>query len=209
MYSFSNKSLYFNRIGLFFFFNVVLVENDEKDEEDMSLDSGDEASQIEICNDDSKYDTCRLEALQTEAKGSHGVDTKESCVSAPELPPEAQIGLMEKTSKIDLKEIQPITPVSTTCSAEGGKQNSVEQAPSSNFQVYSRQLNMSHQFSQFNLLTHQTFLGTTYPISANQNQEGGNFFLSAYSQSMDTEKSSSPGGWDINCDSSRPYSKQK
>ncbi|XP_027323359.1 protein TASOR isoform X2 [Anas platyrhynchos] len=187
----------------------VLVENDEKDEEDMSLDSGDEASQIEICNDDSKYDTCRLEALQTEAKGSHGVDTKESCVSAPELPPEAQIGLMEKTSKIDLKEIQPIPPVSTTCSAEGGKQNSVEQAPSSNFQVYSRQLNMSHQFSQFNLLTHQTFLGTTYPISANQNQEGGNYFLSAYSQSMDTEKSSSPGGWDINCDSSRPYSKQK
>ncbi|KFV50616.1 Protein FAM208A, partial [Tyto alba] len=187
----------------------VLVENDGKDEEDMSLDSGDETSQIEVCTDASKYDT-PLEALQTEAKGSYGVDAKASCLSVAELSPEAQIGLMETTSKIDLEEIQPITPISTTCSAEGEKHNSVEQAPFSNFPVYSRQLNMSHQFSHFNVLTHQTFLGTTYPISsASQNQEGGNYFLSAYSQSMDTEKSSSPGGWDINCDSSRPYSKQK
>ncbi|NXW19700.1 TASOR protein, partial [Circaetus pectoralis] len=187
----------------------VLVENDEKDEEDMSLDSGDETSQIEICNDASNYDT-HLEDLQAEAKGSHGVDAKESGVSVTELSPEAQIGLMEKTSKIDLEEIQPITPVSTMCTAEGEKHNSVEQAPFNNFPVYSRQLNMSHQFSHFNVLTHQTFLRTTYPISsASQNQEGGNYFLSAYSQSMDTEKLSSPGGWDINCDSSRPYSKQK
>ncbi|KAM6062335.1 protein TASOR isoform 3-T4 [Chlamydotis macqueenii] len=187
----------------------VLVENDEKDEEDMSLDSGDETSQIEICSDASKYDT-HLEALQTEAKGSHGVDAKASCLSVTELSPEAQIGLVEKTSKIDSEEIQPITSVSTTCSAEGEKHNSVEQTPFSNFQVYSRQLNMSHQFSHFNVLTHQTFLGTTYPISsASQNQDGGNYFLSAYSQSMDTEKSSSPGGWDINCDSSRPDSNKK
>ncbi|KAM6060942.1 protein TASOR isoform 3-T3 [Theristicus caerulescens] len=185
----------------------VLVENDEKDEEDMSLDSGDETSQIEICNDASD---AHLEALQTEAKGSHGVGAKESCLSVTELSPEAQIGLLEKTSKIDLEERHPITPVSTTCSAEGEKHNAVEQTPFNNFQVYSRQLNMSHQFSHFNVLTHQTFLGTTYPISsASQNQEGGNYFLSAYGQSMDTEKSSSPGGWDINCDSSRPYSKQK
>ncbi|NXN09788.1 TASOR protein, partial [Indicator maculatus] len=186
----------------------VLVGN-EKEEEDMSLDSGDETSQIEIYNDASEYDT-HLEALQTEAKGSHGVDAKESCLSVTELPPEVQIGLMEKTSKIDLEEIQPITPVSTTCSAEGENHNSVDQTPFNNFQVYSRQLNMSHQFSHFNVLTHQTFLGTTYPISsASQNQEGGNYFVSAYSQSMDTEKSSSPGGWDINCDSSKPYSNQK
>ncbi|XP_009474692.1 PREDICTED: protein FAM208A [Nipponia nippon] len=185
----------------------VLVENDEKDEEDMSLDSGDETSQIEICNDASD---AQLGALQTEAKGSHGVGAKESCLSVTELSPEAQIGLLEKTSKIDLEERHPVTPVPTTCAAEGEKHNAVEQTPFSNFQVYSRQLNMSHQFSHFNVLTHQTFLGTTYPISsASQNQEGGNYFLSAYSQSMDTEKSSSPGGWDINCDSSRPYSKQK
>ncbi|NXD22203.1 TASOR protein, partial [Spelaeornis formosus] len=186
----------------------VLVEKDEKDEEDMSLDSGDELSEMEICSDASKYDV-HVEALQTKAKGPHGVDAKESCLSVTELSPEAQTGLVEKTYKTDLEEKQPITPVSAT-SAEGEKHSAVEQTPFNNFQVYSRQLNMSHQFSHFNVLTHQTFLGTTYPISpANPNQEGSNYFLSAYSQSMDTEKSLSPGGWDSCCDSSRPYSEHK
>uniref|UniRef100_A0A452HFE1 Uncharacterized protein n=1 Tax=Gopherus agassizii TaxID=38772 RepID=A0A452HFE1_9SAUR len=184
----------------------VLVESDEKDEEDMSLDSGDETSQIEICSDASKYDS-HSEALQTETKGSHGTDSKEKTQTDMQLSSEGQTGLMEKTSKLDLEEIQPITPVSTACSAEGDKNNSVEQVPFNNFQVYSRQLSMSHQFSHFNVLTHQTFLGTTYPISTSQNQEGGNYFLSAYSQSMDTGKSSSPSNWDVNCESSRPYSK--
>ncbi|XP_061864485.1 protein TASOR isoform X2 [Colius striatus] len=188
---------------------AVLVEKDEKDEEDMSLDSGDETSQIEVCNDASKYDA-HVEALQTEAKGSQGADVKARCLPGTELPPEAQPGSMEKTSKMDLEEIPPVTSGSTTCSAEGEKPNSGEPAPFNNFQVYSRQLNMSHQFSHFKVLTHQTFLGTTYPISsASQNQEGGNYFLSAYSQSMDTEKSSLPHGLDVNCDSSRPSSKQK
>ncbi|XP_039235278.1 protein TASOR isoform X4 [Pipra filicauda] len=151
--------------------------------------------------------------------GYHNSVTEQSCLpasgahqrqSVTELSPEAQTGLVEKTPKSDLEEKQPLTPGSTTCSAEGEKHNSVEQTPFSNFPVYSRQLNMSHQFSHLNVLTHQTFLGTTYPISsANQNQEGSNYFLSAYSQSMDTEKSSSPGGWDSSCDSSRPYSEQK
>ncbi|NXV01319.1 TASOR protein, partial [Cettia cetti] len=187
----------------------VLIEKDEKDEEDMSLDSGDELSEIEICSDASKYDT-HVEALQTEAKGPHRVDAKESCLSVTQLSPEARTGLVEKTYKTDLEEKQPITPVSTTYSAEGKTHNAVEQTPFSSFQVYSRQLNMSHQFSHFNVLTHQTFLGTTYPISpANQNQEGSNYFLSAYSQSMDREKSSSPGGWNSCCDSSRSYSEQK
>ncbi|CAM5154477.1 unnamed protein product [Natator depressus] len=172
----------------------------------MSLDSGDETSQIEICSDASKYDS-HSEALQTETKGSHGTDSKENSLTDMQLSSEGQIGLMEKTSKLDLEEGQPITPVSTTCSAEGDKNNSVEQVPFNNFQVYSRQLSMSHQFSHFNVLTHQTFLGTTYPISTSQNQEGGNYFLSAYSQSMDTDKSSSPSNWDVNCESSRPYSK--
>ncbi|NXY40473.1 TASOR protein, partial [Ceuthmochares aereus] len=163
----------------------VLVENNEEDEEDMSLDSGDETSQIEICSDASKYNS-HSEALQTEAMSSQGADTKEGCLSVTELSPEVQMGLLEKTSKTDLEER---TLGSTTCSAEGENHSSVEQGPFSNFQVHSRQLNMSHQFSHFNVLTHQTFLGTTYPISsATQNQEGGNYFLSAYSQSMDTEK---------------------
>ncbi|XP_063020748.1 protein TASOR isoform X3 [Melospiza melodia melodia] len=151
--------------------------------------------------------------------GFHSSDTEQNNLAAgsagqrqsvTELPPEAQTGLGEKTYKTDLEEKQPITPVSTTCSAEGEKHNAAEQTPFSNFQVYSRQLNMFHQFSHFSVLTHQTFLGTTYPISpANQNQEGSNYFLSAYNQSMDTEKSLSPGGWDSCCDSSRPYSEQK
>ncbi|XP_061311868.1 protein TASOR isoform X1 [Pezoporus flaviventris] len=171
------------------------VENDVKDEEDMSLDSGDETAQIEICSD-----VHHVETVQAEAKGS---DCRESSLTVTELPPAAPTGLLEKTSKIDLEEVQPITPVSTTCSTEGGNHSSAEQAPFHNLQVYSTQLNMSHQFSHFNVLTHQTFL-RTYPISsANQNQEGGNYFLSAYSQSVDTEKSSSPGGWDASCDSSR------
>ncbi|NWH90928.1 TASOR protein, partial [Aegithalos caudatus] len=187
----------------------VLVEKEEKDEEDMSLDSGDELSEIEICSDASKYHT-HVEALHTGAKGPRGVDAKESCLSVTELSPEAQTGLVGKTYKTDLEEKLPITPVSPTGSAEGEKHNAVEQTPFSNFQVYSTQLNMSHQFSHFNVLTHQTFLGTTYPISpANQNQDGSNYFLAAYSQSVDTEKSSSPGGWNSCCDSSRPYSEQK
>ncbi|KAM4654548.1 protein TASOR isoform 2-T2 [Amazona ochrocephala] len=170
------------------------VENDEKDEEDMSLDSGDETAQIEICSD------AHVETVQAEAKGS---DCRESSLTVTELPPAAPVALLEKTSKIDLEETQPVTPVSTACSTEGEKHSSAEQAPFSNFQVYSRQLNMSHQFSHFNVLTHQTFLGM-YPISStNQNQEGGSYFLSAYSQSVDAEKSSSPGGWDASCDSSR------
>ncbi|XP_074861700.1 protein TASOR isoform X2 [Carettochelys insculpta] len=184
----------------------VLVESDEKDEEDMSLDSGDETSQIEICSDASKCDS-HSEALQTETKGSCGTDSKENCLTDMQLSSEAQTGLMEKASKLDLEEIQPVTPVSTSCSAEGDKNNSVEQAHLNNFQVYSRQLSMSHQFSHFNVLTHQTFLGTAYPISTSQNQEGGNYFLSAYSQSMDTDKTSSSSNWDVNSESSRPYSK--
>ncbi|XP_033922185.1 protein TASOR isoform X2 [Melopsittacus undulatus] len=170
------------------------VENDEKDEEDMSLDSGDETAQIEICSD------AHVETVQAQAKGS---DCRESSLTVRELPPAAPIALLEKTSKTDLEEIQTMAPVSTTSSTKGESHSSAEQAPFSNFQVYRRQLNMSHQFSHFNVLTHQTFLGS-YPLSsANQNQEGGNYFLSAYSQSVDTEKSSSPGGWDASCDSSR------
>lgn len=175
----------------------------------MSLDSGDETAQIEVCSDASKY-VKRVEALQPEAKGSQGAGTKERCSAGAEPPPSAQTGSMEKTSKRDLEELLPITPVPTTCSAEGEKHGSVEQTPFNNFQVYSRPLNLSHQFSHFNVLTHQTFLGTTYPMSsASHNQEGGNYFLSAYSQSVDAEKPPSPGSWDMNCDSARPYSSQK
>ncbi|XP_053152263.1 protein TASOR isoform X2 [Hemicordylus capensis] len=184
----------------------VLVENDEKDEEDMSLDSGDETSQIEVCNDASKYGS-HLEGFQTETKGSHGTDSKQNSQTGTQLSTEGHNLLTEKTSKINMQDIQPVTPVSTTCSTEGERTNSVEQVPFNNFQVYNRQLSVPHQFSHFNVLTHQTFLGATYPMSAGQNQEGGSYFLTAYSQNMDIDQSS-PRNWDVSCDSSRPYSKQ-
>nr|XP_056709254.1 protein TASOR [Euleptes europaea] len=175
----------------------VLVENDEKDEEDMSLDSGDEAPQIEVCNDVSKHDS-HLEALRTETKGSRGADCKQNSQLETQLSAEGHILVTEKTSKMDVQDIQPVTPVSMTCSTEGEKNNSAEQVPFNNFQIYNRQLSVPHQFSHFNVLTHQTFLGATYPIPTSRNQEGGNYFLTAYSQKMDMDQSSSP----------RPYSKQ-
>ncbi|XP_048344122.1 protein TASOR isoform X2 [Sphaerodactylus townsendi] len=175
----------------------VLVENDEKDEEDMSLDSGDEASQIEVCSGVSKHDS-HLEALRTETKGLRGADCKRNSQLNTRLSAEGHILVTEKTSKMDVQDIHLATPVSTTCSTEGEKNNSAEQVPFSNFQIYNRQLSVPHQFSHFNVLTHQTFLGATYPIPASQNQEGGNYFLTAYSQNMDMNQSSSP----------RPYSKQ-
>lgn len=171
----------------------------------MSLDSGDETAQIEICNDASEP---HGEALQTEAKGSHRAEAKERGSSVTESPPHAQVASME-TTKMNLEEIHPVTPVSTMCSAEGQKPNSVEQAPFSNFQAYSSQLNMSHRFSHFSVLTHQTFLGTTYRTSAAAHtQDGGSYFLSAYSQSVGTDKAAA-AGWDAHCGPSRPHSKQK
>ncbi|XP_015265532.1 PREDICTED: protein TASOR isoform X2 [Gekko japonicus] len=183
----------------------VLVENDEKDEEDMSLDSGDEASQIEVCNDVSKHDS-HLEALRTETKGSHGADCQQTSQLDTQLSAEGHILVTEKTSKMDVQDIQPVTPVSTACSTEGEKNNA--QVPFNNFQIYNRQLSVPHQFSHFNVLTHQTFLGAAYPVPTSRNQESGNYFLTAYSQNMNMDQSSSPSNWDVSCDSSRPYSKQ-
>ncbi|XP_058021570.1 protein TASOR isoform X4 [Ahaetulla prasina] len=187
---------------------TVLIESDEKDEEDMSLDSEDEASQIEVCNDASNCDS-HLEDLHTETKGPHATDSRQNSQSDALLSSEEQhYSLTEETSKIDMLDIQPVTPVSTTCCAEGERTNSDEQIPLS-FQMYNRQLSVPHQFSHFNVLTHQTFLGTTYPMSASQKQESGNCFLTAYSQNMDMDQSSSSSNnWDISCDSSRPFPKQ-
>ncbi|XP_070793065.1 protein TASOR isoform X2 [Pituophis catenifer annectens] len=187
---------------------TALIENDEKDEEDMSLDSEDEASQIEVCNDASNCDS-HLEDLQTETKGPHGTDSRQNSQSDALLSSEEQhYSLTEETSKIDMPDIQPVTPVSTTCCAEGERTNLDEQIPPS-FQMYNRQLSVPLQFSHFNVLTHQTFLGTTYPMSASQKQESGNCFLTAYSQNMDMDhSSSSSNNWNISCDSSRPFPKQ-
>ncbi|KAF4024001.1 hypothetical protein G4228_016040 [Cervus hanglu yarkandensis] len=177
----------------------ALLENDEKDEEDMSLDSGDEISQIEVCSN------FHSEILEKETKGSRGTDQKKNIQIELQSSLDLQKSLFEdETYQIDSAERASIDRV---CS-EGENSNSAEQDSYSNFQVYHSQLNMSHQFSHFNVLTHQTFLGTPYALSSSQTQESENDFLSAYTQSLDREKSPSPLSW-WKSDSCRPFSKQK
>ncbi|XP_027691636.1 protein TASOR isoform X3 [Vombatus ursinus] len=181
----------------------ALLESDEKDEEDMSLDSGDETSQIEVCS------SSHSEILEIETKGSRGTDQKE--ISQTQLQPstDRQRSLLEnKTCELGAEEGQPVVAAATAAS-DRETSKSLASAPFDDVHGYhSRQLSMSHQFSHFNVLTHQTFLGTPYTVSTSQTQESGNYFLSAYSQALETDKSSSPVSWDVN-DSSRPYSKQK
>ncbi|XP_069332003.1 protein TASOR isoform X2 [Eulemur rufifrons] len=177
----------------------ALLENDEKDEEDMSLDSGDEISQIEV------YSNFHSEILAKETKGSRGTDQKTNIQIDLQSSLDVQNSLLEdKTYQVDSEERAPIHIVG----AEGENSNSTEQDLYSNFQFYHSQLNMSHQFSHLNVLTHQTFLGTPYALSSSQSQENENYFLSAYTQSLDTDKSPSPLSWGKS-DSSRPYSKEK
>ncbi|XP_043834576.1 protein TASOR isoform X2 [Dromiciops gliroides] len=182
----------------------ALLESDEKDEEDMSLDSGDETSQIEVCS------SSHSEILEIETKGSRATDQKEICQTHLQPSTDGQRSFLKhKTCEHGAEEGQPAV-VAALAGSDGETGKAMEPAPfDDDFQVYhSRQRSMSHQFSHFNVLTHQTFLGTPYTLSTSQTQEGGNYFLSAYSQVLETDKSSSPVSWDLN-DSSRPYSKQK
>ncbi|XP_040102334.1 protein TASOR isoform X2 [Oryx dammah] len=177
----------------------ALIENDEKDEEDMSLDSGDEISQIEVCSN------FHSEILEKETKGSRGTDQKKNIQIELQSSLDLQKSLLEdETYQIDSAERDSIDKV---CS-EGENSNSAEQDSYSNFQVYHSRLNMSHQFSHFNVLTHQTFLGTPYALSSSQTQESENDFLSAYTQSLDRENAPSPLSW-WKSDSCRPFSKEK
>ncbi|XP_019509878.1 PREDICTED: protein TASOR isoform X2 [Hipposideros armiger] len=170
----------------------ALLENDEKDEEDMSLDSGDEISQIEV------YSNFHSEILAKETKGSRGTDQTENIQIELQSSLDVQKSLLEdKTYQIDSED-----RAIDVCS-EGQKNNSAEQESYSSFQDYHSRLNMSHQFSHFNVLTHQTFLRTPYALSSSQSQSE-NYFLSAYMQSLDRDKSLL--SWGKN-DSSRPYSK--
>lgn len=146
----------------------------------MSLDSGDEISQIEVCSN------FHSEILVKETKGSCGTDQKKNIQIELQSSLDMQKSLLEdKTSQIDSEEKAP------RVRSEGEDSSSTEQDPYSNFQAHHGQLNMSHQFSHFNVLTHQTFLGTPYALSPGQSQESENYFLSAYTQSMEREKSPS------------------
>ncbi|XP_047387407.1 protein TASOR isoform X4 [Sciurus carolinensis] len=168
----------------------ALLENDEKDEEDMSLDSGDEISHIEVCSN------FHSEILAKETKGSSGTDQKKNIQIELQSSLDVQKSLLEdKTYQIDSEESTSVDDI--VCS-EGENSNSAEQDSYSNFQVHQSQLNMSHQFSHFNVLTHQTFLGTPYALSSSQCQENENDFLSAYTQSLDRDKPPSPVNWGKN-----------
>ncbi|XP_035129775.1 protein TASOR isoform X2 [Callithrix jacchus] len=176
----------------------ALLENDEKDEEDMSLDSGDEISHIEVCSN------FHSEIWAKETKGSHGTDQKKNIQIELQSSPDVQNSLLEDKTYLDSEER---TSIDIVCS-EGQNSNSAKRDSYSNFQVYHSQLNMSHQFSYFNVLTHQTFLGTPYTLSSSQSQENENYFLTAYTQSLDTDKSPPPLSWGKS-DSSRLCSKEK
>ncbi|XP_069874568.1 protein TASOR isoform X2 [Dipodomys merriami] len=155
----------------------ALLENDEKDEEDMSLDSGDEISHIEV------FSSFHSEILAKETKGSSGTDQKKNIQIELQSSLDVQKSLLEdKTYQIDCEERAPIHIV---CS-EGEDSNS-EQDSYSHSWVYHNELNVSHQFSHFNVLTHQTFLGTPYALSSNQSQENEKFYL--LTKSFTREKS--------------------
>lgn len=161
----------------------------------MSLDSGDEISQIEV------YSNFHSEILAKETKGSRGTDQKENIQIELQSSLDVQKSLLEdKTYQIDSEE-----RAIDVCS-DGQKSNSAEQESYSSFQDYHSRLNMSRQFSHFNVLTHQTFLRTPYTLSSSESQESENYFLYAYMQSLDRDKSLLNWG---KSDSSRPYSKEK
>lgn len=142
----------------------------------MSLDSGDEISHIEV------FSNVHSEILARETKGSSGTDQKKNIQIELQSSLDVQTSLLEdQTYLIDCDEKAPIDRV---CS-EGENSNSAEQDSYSDFQAYQNQLKMSHQFSHFNVLTHQTFLGTPYALSSTQSQENENYFLSAY-KNLDT-----------------------
>ncbi|KAM4882652.1 protein TASOR isoform 3-T3 [Thomomys bottae] len=154
----------------------ALLENDEKDEEDMSLDSGDEISHIEV------FSSFHSEILAKETKGSSGTDQKKNIQIELQSSLDVQKSLLEdKTYQIDCEERAPII----VCS-EGEDSNS-EQDSYSHSWVYHNELSVSHQFSHFNVLTHQTFLGTPYALSSNQSQENEKFYL--LTKSFTREKS--------------------
>ncbi|XP_068109800.1 LOW QUALITY PROTEIN: protein TASOR [Hyperolius riggenbachi] len=138
----------------------ALTEADVKEEEDMSLDSEDEMPPIEVCT--------------TNLKPEPHVDDAMSHLESAE---DSQNEALKRTPIVDPEFMQPITPVSTAGSTTGGDSNTA----SNNYGDYdSRPL----AIAPFNLLTHQTFLGSM--LYHNQTS-GENFFTGSYNQSAEQE----------------------
>ncbi|CAI9555053.1 unnamed protein product [Staurois parvus] len=147
----------------------AVSEADLKEEEDMSLDSEDEMPQIEVCTNVTQDP--QIDCTTNKSEAVNDSQTEKS----------------KKTPIFDPEFMQPVTPVSTAGSTVGDNGNTVEDS-SSNFNDYdSRSLGISH----FNLLTHQTFLGSM--VYRNQTP-GENLFISSYSQS--DQETSSGSEWD-------------
>ncbi|KAM4720927.1 protein TASOR isoform 2-T2 [Rhinophrynus dorsalis] len=156
-------------------------ENDVKDEDDMSIDSEDDIPQIEVC-----ADSVKCEPHKEESTKEPDLDKPQTeCPSNP---------TQNRTPILDSNDLQPVTPVTPAGSGENSMSTGNELC--NNLQDYhSTETGMSHQFSQFNVLTHQTFLGAMHPVLASQVQQGENYFMGSYNQAVppDTSQSSE---WD-------------
>ncbi|OCT57783.1 hypothetical protein XELAEV_18003039mg [Xenopus laevis] len=149
-------------------------EADSKEEEDMSLDSEDDTPPIEVCTDSWKPESQK----QNISSLLELVDKDQT-----ESPSTLNQG---KTPTLD--ELQPITPVSVAGSTTGENSVSTGDELGSNTKDYNREVNLSHQFSHFSVLTHQTFLGSMYPTLTNPAQAEISF-MNSYSQLTEPETS--------------------
>ncbi|XP_072277006.1 protein TASOR-like isoform X3 [Pyxicephalus adspersus] len=149
----------------------AVSEADLKEEEDMSIDSEDEMPQIEVCTNANPNQEPETDVNMNQSEPVNSSQTEK----------------LKKTPVIDPEIMQSVTPASTAGSIAGDNGNTTEDS-SINFPDYNRPLGISH----FNLLTHQTFLGSM--LYRNQTPVE-NFFASSYSQSTDQEPSSG-SGWD-------------
>ncbi|XP_075143988.1 protein TASOR isoform X2 [Leptodactylus fuscus] len=144
---------------------AALVEADVKEDEDMSLASEDEVPEIEVCTD----------------SANPNPETHEAARDSEAEEPQTE-GSKLRSPTMDSEYMQPVTPVSTAGSTTGD--NSSVTGEDNSFRDYSsRQLGISH----FNLLTHQTFLGSNvYPLLGNQTS-GESYFPNSYSQTREQE----------------------
>ncbi|XP_040215184.1 protein TASOR isoform X2 [Rana temporaria] len=147
----------------------AVSEADLKEEEDMSLDSEDEMPEIEVCTNVKQEPQKDTAMNQSEDGNSQTEKSTKTPIIGPEF-------------------MQPITPVSTAGSTTGDHGNPAEDS-SSIFNDYdSSSLGISH----FNLLTHQTFLGSM--VYGNNQTPVENLFISSYGQS--DQDTSSGSEWD-------------
>uniref|UniRef100_A0A8C5R6W3 Transcription activation suppressor n=1 Tax=Leptobrachium leishanense TaxID=445787 RepID=A0A8C5R6W3_9ANUR len=134
---------------------TVPKETDVKDEDDMSIDSEDEPLKIEVGPEVLKPDSCTEEANKP-PDNTELPETASSTVNVPEKPNESN-------------DVQPVIPVTTTSSVVAENRVAPVVNTMNSFPPFpGPPLGLTHQFSHFNVLTHQTFLGAMYPILANQ-----------------------------------------